>query len=328
MLQTRRHLLAGITTALAIGPGAAVCGLAAETYPSRPIKVILPFATGGQSDTVARLVAERMSAGLGQPMVVENMAGAGGMLASAAVARSAPDGYTLFLANASTLTIAPHLQKGGAARAFAFTPITTVSAFPLVLVVRSAAPYRSLKDLVAAAKANPGKLSFATPGQGTTPHLVTEILKREAGVDVTHVPYKGGAPALNDLLGGQVDMFFEAPSTLLPHVESGKLRALAVTGKARMPALPGVPTVAEEGLPELALESWSAFVAPPDTPAAIVARLHAEALKALKNEEVVAKLRARGFEAMPGSSEALSRMIRDEGRKWGQLIKERNITAE
>jgi tripartite-type tricarboxylate transporter receptor subunit TctC len=328
MKETRRNFLAGMATAMAFGPGALMPARAAETYPSRAIKVVLPFATGGQSDTVARLVVERMSAALGQPMVVENTSGAGGMIAAAAVARAAPDGYTLFLANASTLTITPHFQKGSAARQPAFTPITTVSAFPLVLVVPSSSPYKSLKELVAAAKANPGKLSFATPGQGTTPHLVTEILKREAGIELTHVPYKGGAPALNDLLGGQVDMFFEAPSTLLPHVESGKLRALAVTGKARMSALPGVPTVAEIGMPELTLESWSAFVAPPQTPAAIVARLHEEAMKALKNDEIIAKLRARGFEAAPSSPDELSKMIREESRKWGQLIKERNISAE
>ncbi|MBT2336554.1 tripartite tricarboxylate transporter substrate binding protein [Variovorax paradoxus] len=324
---TMQKLLGGLAIAAAL-TSACSTALAAETYPSRPIKVILPFATGGQSDVVARLIAQRMAVGLGQPLVVENVPGAGGMIAAANVARAAPDGYTLFLANASTLTIAPYLQKRTTIDPATFTPITTVSQFPLVLVVNSNSPYKSLADVIAGAKAKPDKVSFASPGYGTTPHLVGETLMREANITLTHVPYKGGGPALNDLLGGQVDLFFEAPATLLPQIHAGKLRPLAVTSKARMPSLPEVRTVAEQGMPKLTLESWSAFVAPAGTSADIVKRLRVETEKVLKSEDIVNMLRERGFEATSSTPDELARMIRDEGRTWSRLIKERNITVD
>jgi tripartite-type tricarboxylate transporter receptor subunit TctC len=323
MTMTRR-LLGGLFLAATMGSSA----LAAEHYPSKPIRLVLPFAAGGQSDVVARLVAERLAAALGQPLVVDNVAGAGGMIAASTAARAAPDGYTLFLPNASTLTIAPYLQKGAVVNPTTFTPITTVSQFPLVLVVNSASPYKSLADVVQAAKANPDKLSVASPGYGTTPHLVSELLKREAGISLTHVPYKGGAPALNELLAGRIDLYFEAPATLSAHIASGKLRPIAVTSQSRMPSLPDVPTVAQQGLPKLTLESWSAFVAPPNTPAEIVTRLRTELAKVIKSEEIVAKLRERGFDATTSTPDELARMIRDEGRAWSQLIKERGITIE
>ena len=302
--------------------------IAQDTYPSRPIKMILPFATGGQSDVVARLIAARMSTGLGQPIVVENVPGAGGMIAAAAVARAAADGYTIFLPNASTLTIAPYLQKSGKVDPAAFTPITTSTQFPLVLVVNAKSPFKSLADVVAAGKANPGKLNYASPGVGTTPHLIGETFKREAGVDITHVAYKGGAPALNDLLAGTVDLYFEAPATLTQHIAAGKLRALAVTGKTRIQVLPQVPTVTEQGMPKLSLDSWSALVAPPATPANVVARLRIETEKVLKSPDITGKLLELGFEATTSTPDELARMVRDEGRRWAQLIKERNITID
>jgi len=246
---------------------------AANAWPSQPIKLVLPFAAGGQSDVVARIAAERLSSALGQPLVVENVAGAGGMVAASKVARSPADGYTIFLPNASTLTIAPHLQPGSSVTPASFVPIATVSQFPLVLVVNSNSPYKSFQDVIAAAKKKPGGLSFATPGVGTTPHLAGETFSQEAGITLTSVPYKGGAPALNDLLAGQVDLYFEAPATIVPQIQAGKLRPLAVTGKKRMAALPNVPTVAELGFPKLTLESWAAFVAPKGTPQPIIERL-------------------------------------------------------
>lgn len=316
-------LAAALTTLQAV-PSA----LAQDSYPSRPIKMVLPFATGGQSDVVARLIAVRMSTGLGQPIVVENVPGAGGMIAAAAVARAPADGYTVFLANASTLTIAPYLQKGNKVDPTAFTPITTSTQFPLVLVVNAKSPFKSLADVVAAGKANPGKLNYASPGVGTTPHLIGETFKREAGIDITHVAYKGGAPALNDLLAGMVDLFFEAPATLTQHIVAGTLRALAVTGKTRIQALPQVPTVTEQGMPRLSLDSWSALVAPPATPANVVTRLRLETEKVLKSPDIAGKLHEMGFEATTSTPDELSRMIRDEGRRWAQLIKERNITID
>jgi tripartite-type tricarboxylate transporter receptor subunit TctC len=324
MIMTRR-ILGGLLLVTAMtGPA-----IAAEPYPSKAIKVVVPFAAGGQSDVVARLIAERLSAAFGQPLVVENVPGAGGLIAAAAVARAAPDGYTLFLPNASTLTIAPYLQKGGAAVSPSdFTPITTVSQFPLVLVVPSASPYKSLADVVKAAKANPDKLSIASPGFGTTPHLAGEILRRETGITLTHVPYKGGAPALNEVLAGRIDLYFEAPATLSPHILSGKLRPIAVTSRSRMTSFPHVPTAAQQNLPKLTLESWSAFVAPPNTPADVVTKMRTELVKVLKSEDIISKLRERGFEATSSTPDELARMIRDEGRSWSQLIKERNITID
>jgi tripartite-type tricarboxylate transporter receptor subunit TctC len=301
---------------------------AADKYPSQPIKLILPFAAGGQSDVVARTAAERLGSALGQPVIVENIGGAGGMIAAARVARSRPDGYTLLLPNASTLTIAPHVQEGGSSvKPSAFEPIATVSQFPLVLVVNSNSPYKSLADVIAAAKSKPGKLSFASPGVGTTPHLAGETFSQEAGITITHVPYKGGAPAINDLLAGQVDLYFEAPATIVPQIHSGKLRALAVTGKKRVAALPNVPTVAEEGLPKLTMESWAAIVAPKGTPPAIIERLRVEIEKVVKSQDFIRKLEERGFEPLSTSPAELARMINDESVRWGQVVKERHITA-
>ncbi|MFF7399142.1 Bug family tripartite tricarboxylate transporter substrate binding protein [Achromobacter sp. NPDC008082] len=301
---------------------------AADSYPSMPIKLVVPFSAGGQSDIVARLIAERLQSGLGQPVIIENVAGAGGMIAAARVLRADPDGYTLLMPNASTLTIVPYLQKDTPVKPDSFAPISTVSQFPLVLVVNSQSPYQTLKDVVAAAKAAPQALTFATPGYGTTPHLMGELFNREAGIAVTHVPYKGGAPALNDLIAGRVDIFFEAPATVLPYIQTGKLRALAVTGDSRAPLLPDVPTVTAEGMPQLTLASWSAFVAPPGTPPAIIERLRAELDKALKNEDLVKKLQERGYGVITNHPAELAKMIQDEGARWAQLIKDRNITMQ
>lgn len=302
-------------------------GMAADAYPSQPIKLVLPFAAGGQSDVVARIAAERLTSALGQPVVVENVGGAGGMIAASKVARSPADGYTLFLPNASTLTIAPHLQPSSGVTPSSFAPIATVSQFPLVLVVNSKSPYKSLADVIAAAKSKPGKLSFASPGVGTTPHLAGETFSQEAGITITTVPYKGGAPALNDVLAGQVDLYFEAPGTIVPHIQAGKLRALAVTGKKRMAALPNVPTVAEQGFPKLTLESWAAFVAPKGTPPAIIERLRTEIEKVVKSQDFTRKLEERGFEPLSTSPAELARMINEESVRWGQIIKERHITV-
>jgi len=301
--------------------------LAAEPYPSQPIKLVLPFAAGGQSDVVARVAAERLGSALGQPVVVENVAGAGGMIAAAKVARSPADGYTLFLPNASTVTIAPHLQPSSGITPSSFTPIATVSQFPLVLVVNSNSPYKSLADVIAAAKREPGKLSFATPGVGTTPHLAGETFSQEAGITITSVAYKGGAPALNDLLAGQVDLYFEAPATIVSQIQAGKLRPLAVTGKKRLAALPNVPTVAELGFPKVTLESWAAFVAPKGTPATIIERLRTEIEKVVKSPDFTRRLEERGFEPLSTNPAELARMINEESVRWGQIIKDRRITV-
>jgi tripartite-type tricarboxylate transporter receptor subunit TctC len=300
---------------------------AGDPYPSQPIKLVLPFAAGGQSDIIARMVAERLRPALGQPVVVENVAGAGGMIAASRVARAPADGHTLFLPNASTLTIAPHLQTNSDVNASSFEPITTVSQFPLVLVVTSNSPYKSLDEVIAAAKNKPDTISFASPGVGTTPHLAGESLSQEAGISITHVAYRGGAPALNDILGGQVDLYFEAPATIISHIQAGKLRALAVTSKKRMASLPNVPTVTEQGFPNLTLESWSAFVAPKGTPPAIIDRLRSEIEKVVTSDDFGRKLEERGFDPLTMSRAELARMIQADDARWAKVIKERRITV-
>jgi tripartite-type tricarboxylate transporter receptor subunit TctC len=315
-----RHLVA-LFSLMAMGGGA----LAADAYPSKPVKIVLPFAAGAQADSVARIIAERLAVGLGQPVVVENVAGAGGLIAASAVGRAAPDGYTLFIANQSTLAIVPFLQKKPQ---IDFTPITMATSFPLVLVANADAKAKSFAEFVQAAKSNPNGLTYASPGYGTIPHLVGELLKTEGGVNLTHLAYKGSAPAMVDLLGGQVDLLFDAPASLLPQIEAGKLRALVVTSKGRMPLLPNVPTMTEVGLPKLTFESWSAVVAPPGTPREIVARLKVELDKVLKSKDIISNFQGRGFEAITSTPEQLAAAIRDESRTWSQFIKDRHITTE
>lgn len=316
--------LCALTVAAVIMPTGAV---AADAYPSQPIKLVLPFSAGGQSDVIARIAAERLTSALGQPVIVDNVAGAGGMIAAAKAARSPADGYTLFLPNASTVTIAPHLQPSSGVTSASFAPIATVSQFPLVLVVNSNSPYKSLADVIAAAKSKPGGLSVATPGVGTTPHLASETFSQEAGITLTSVAYKGGAPALNDLLAGQVDLYFEAPATIFAQIQAGKLRPLAVTGQKRIVSLPNVPTVAELGFPKLTLESWAAFVAPKGTPVAIIERLRTEIEKVVKSPDFTRKLEERGFEPLSTSPGELVRMINEESVRWEQVIKDRRITV-
>jgi tripartite-type tricarboxylate transporter receptor subunit TctC len=249
------------------------------------------------------------------------------MIAAAKVARSPADGYTLFLPNASTVTIAPHLQPNSGVTAASFAPIATVSQFPLVLVVNSNSPYKSLADVIAAAKSKPGGLSVATPGVGTTPHLASETFSQEAGITLTSVAYKGGAPALNDLLAG-LDLSEDRCGCLEVEIDlAGKLRPLAVTGKKRIVSLPNVPTVAELGFPKLTLESWAAFVAPKGTPVAIIERLRTEIEKVVKSPDFTRKLEERGFEPLSTSPGELVRMIDEESVRWGQVIKDRRITV-
>ena len=300
-------------------------GLAAEPYPTRPIKLVVPFAAGAQADAVARLIAERLGPGLGQPVVVENVAGAGGLIAASAVGRAPPDGYTLFIANQSTFAIVPFLQKKPQ---IDFAPVTMASSFSLVLVTKAGGPFKNFAELTRAAKSNPAGLTIASPGYGTIPHLVGELLKTEAGMHLTHVAYKGSAPAMVDLLGGQVDLLFDAPGALVAQIEAGKLQPLVVTSTARMPRLPDVPTMTEVGLPKLSFRSWSAVVAPPGTPPEIVAKLNTELVKVLQSPEIVNRFRDWGFDATTSTPEQLGTAIREDSRTWSQFLKDHNITVE
>jgi tripartite-type tricarboxylate transporter receptor subunit TctC len=318
-------------TLLAAALAVPLTGALAQTgdYPNKPLRLILPFATGGSSDVIARLFASKLSASLKQPVLVVNAPGAGGMVASQQAASAPADGYTLFYPNQSTLTIAPQVtRKQGPEPWTQFAPVAPVLGFSLVLVAHPSLPANSLKELVQYAKANPDKLNYASPGIGTTPHLVGEVFKREADIRMVHVAYKGGGPAITALLGGEVNLFFEQPLTILPHLKAGTLKALAVTSRQRLPFFPNVPTVTEAGLPGLTLESWSGVVVPLATPRPIVAFLSREIGRILDAPDMQEAIVSRGLEPMKMSPEEFDRLIRADYPRWTAVIKSQNIVAE
>ena len=293
----------------------------ADTYPAKPVRIIVPFAAGGVADLLPRLVGQKLSEKWGQPVVVENKAGASGNIGMAEVARSAPDGYTLGLAPTGNLTVNQFLFKLPFDTAKDLAPITVLATSPNVLVIHPSVPARNFRELVAYAKSNPGALNFASPGEGSGAHLAGELLNLEAGVRTTHVPYKGIAPAVNDLLGGQVQMMFAGISTVLQHVKSGKLVAIAIASPRRSAQLPDVPTVAESGLAGFDVTSWYGLVARAGTPPDIVAKIHRDAVEALSSEDVRAKLSGLGLEPLGNSPAEFERMIADESRKWGDIVR-------
>jgi tripartite-type tricarboxylate transporter receptor subunit TctC len=308
----------------------ALCGVAlAQNFPTRTVTLTVGFAPGGGTDTAARIVAKKLTEDLGQSVVVENHAGAGGNIAAQQIATAPPDGYTIHLSSVGPLTVAPAMVKDlpyDVKRDIA--PITMGVMFPNVFVVNAAVPAKTLAELVAMAKAKPGELTYASSGVGGAGHLSGELFKQRAGIDMIHVPYKGGGPAMTDLLGGRVTMYPAVPSTALPHVESGKLRALAVTGLARLPTMPNVPTVAESGYPGFEATNWYAFVAPAKTPKEILDFWNRELVKVLKDPEVRAELAKHGLEPMPGTREELARYIQKETETWARVVRSANIKAD
>ncbi|MFN9805716.1 MAG: Bug family tripartite tricarboxylate transporter substrate binding protein [Betaproteobacteria bacterium] len=304
-------------------------GAAAQSYPSKPIRLVVPFPPGGVADLLARPLAERMSAALGQPVVIENRAGATGTIAGAAVATAAADGYTLLFGTTNEIAMSPTLFKSlpyDPTRAFA--PVSPVAEFPNVLVVGPQLGLASLQDLIAFARTNPGKLTFASSGTGSTNHLTAELFQQIAGVKVTHVPYKGGGPALADLLGGHVDAMFATLPSAMAHIRSGKLRALAVTGERRSPALPDVPTAGEAGARGLVVMTGNGVLAPAGTPAAVIERLQREVKAAIAVDAVRERYATAGAEPMTLTPEQFRDLIaRDYGR-WARLIKDNGISAE
>jgi tripartite-type tricarboxylate transporter receptor subunit TctC len=282
----------------------------AQSYPAKPITMLAGFAAGGSVDTVARIVAKRLADGLGQNVVVDNKAGAGGVVATQQLARSAPDGYTILLAAMGSLAVSPHLVPNiGYDPLRDLAPITMAVAFPNVIVVHPSLPARTLADFVQLAKASPGKITYGTSGIGGTGHLAGEMFALTAGIDIVHVAYKGGAPAMQDLLGGQIPAVVGTPITSLPHIKSGKIRALATTGATRARIMPDVPTVAESGYPGFEAINWYAYVAPARTPPEIIARLNREIGAVLNAPEVREQLDQHGVEARPGSSAELAKYM-------------------
>jgi tripartite-type tricarboxylate transporter receptor subunit TctC len=297
-------------------------GATAQTYPAKPIRLVVPFPAGGTTDILAREVGQRLSASLGQPVVIDNRPGAAGNIGSELVAKSAPDGYTLLMATVGTHAINPSLYaKLPYDHVADFAPVILVASVPNVLEVTPSLPVNSVADLIKLAKEKPGQINFASSGSGTSIHLSGELFKTMAGVDMTHVPYKGSAPALADLIGGQVQVMFDNLPSSLAQIKAGKLRAIAVTSAQRAPALPNVPTIAESGLPGFEASSWFGVVAPAGTPPAIVARLNADLNQWLQTPDAKEKLLAQGAAAAGGSPEQFAAHIRAETEKWAKVVK-------
>lgn len=321
----RRTCLAIATTLLA---AAAFTPAAAQDWPPKATTMVVGFAAGGAADVAARLIARKLQDNLGRTVVVENRAGAGGNLAHQHVAKAPADGSVILLGSVGPLTVAPHMMNVGYDPQKDLAPLTMGVSFPNVLVVHSGVGVRTLAEFIAKAKARPGTLDFASTGNGSASHLAGELLNQMAGIDTVHIPYKGGAPALQDLLGGRVAAYYSTPATAAPHIEAGKLVPLATTGLVRSPFMPTIPTIAESGFAGFSATNWYAFVAPGKTPPAILERWNAELVKALNAPEVKAELDKHGLTPAPGSREALARTIAAESRAWGQLVRQRNIKPE
>lgn len=325
---SRKQLAIGWGTLLlaaVLVPGAVT---AQPAYPSKTVSVVVPYSPGGTTDIIARLTAQYIGTSMGKTFVVDNRAGGSGTIAMGLVAKAAPDGYTL-LANEMTQTVVPGLFPK-----LSFDPIKDLTAIsiiaeaPYVLVVNSNVPANTLRELVAYAKANPGKLNYASGGAGSGPHIAGELLKSVAGIDMTHVAYKGSGPAVQDLLGGQVDVLITAAPTVASQMGSGRIRALAVAHKKRITLLPDVPTAAEAGFPGFTIANWFGLAAPRGTPPAIVNQLHAEVLKMLAKPEVREKLIAAGAEPVGMGPAEAARHVEAEAKRWGELIVKAGIKSE
>ena len=307
---------------------AATANAQAQAYPSKPIRWIVPFPPGGSTDILARVVGQKLTESWGQQVIVENRGGAGGTLGAAEAARSPADGYTLLMGaihHTIATSVYPKLpydfQKD-------FAPITVVAIVPNVLVVNPSVPAKSTKELIAYAKANPGKLTYGSAGMGTAHHLIGELFNLRAGVEIVHVPYKGSAPAVADLIGGQVSMMYDTVASCLPHVKSGKLRPLAVATAKRSSALPDVPTIAESALPGFEVTTWFGALAPAKTPPEIVAKLNAEMVKILAMPDVRKRLLEAGAEPVGNTPGEMAAQIKRETEEFGKIVKQAKITAE
>jgi tripartite-type tricarboxylate transporter receptor subunit TctC len=318
-------LQALVATSLGGMPGLAQ---AQPTYPAKPVKVLVGFTPGGAVDLVARTVGQAMGSGLGQPMIVENKPGAGTNIAMKALIEAPADGYTLML-TANSLAANPSLFQPApfdAERDVA--PVALVGRVPVVIATNAASPYANVAKLLEAAKGKPNSIGYGTPGNGSTPHMAVEFFTRAAGIDLLHVPYRGGSQALTDVLGGQLSLVAVNALEALPHVRSGKLRVLAVLSPNRSPILPDVPTMAESGFPGFEASVWYGFIAPAATPKPVIARLHAEVQKALQSAEVRDRLAAAGGEVLPGSTDQFAALIRSERIRYEKLVREANIKPD
>ncbi len=312
--------LARIAALAFAGLGIACGGAAhARDFPAKPVRIVVPFPPGGGADALARILQLSLTKMWGQPVIVENKPGASGHIGADLVANSGPDGYTLLMSSTASLTERNFAQ---------FAPVTLVSASPYVVIANPKVPAKDVRELIAYARKNPGKLSFGSSGSGAASHLSAELFKSMAGIDMLHVPYKGTGQAVTDLLAGQIDLMFAPAQAVMAHVQAGKLNALAVTGAKRSAFFPDLPTVAESGVPGYAAVGWFGLLAPANTPPAIVARIAADANKALAEPDVKLKLQIVGAEASGDTPWEFARFIREDQAKWAKLMKERGIVAQ
>jgi tripartite-type tricarboxylate transporter receptor subunit TctC len=298
----------------------------AQEFPTKPIRLIVPFPPGGPNDTIARVVGQRMGELLGQPLVIENRAGAGGITGTDAVVKAEGDGYTIAITSAGALAISTSLaEKVPYDSTRDLKAITLVAKVPEMLVVATSVPAKDMKELVALARGKPGALNFASSGPGSMPHLAGELLKLTTGIDIVHVPYRGAAPAVNDIIGQQVHMVFLDLPVLLPQVQAGKVRPIVIGATARVPAAPDVPTSVEAGYPDIQAENWYGMVAPATTPPAIIAKLHKAAVDAMKSPGVKEKLASQGATLVGDTPEEFAAFIKSEIVKWTKVVREANV---
>lgn len=317
-----QHIGRGVTTLMVAGLLGAVPGLAsAQNFPEKPIKIVVGFPPGGGSDLMARSLGDRLSTALKQPVIVENKPGAGSSIAASYVAQSKPDGYTILFAQAANMGIAPALRPNlNYDPIKSFAPITRLASAPLVIVGPSTLQAKSLKELIAMAVAKPGALSYGSPGAGTAGHLAGEMFASEAKVKIVHVPYKGQAAAITDMIGGRIEMYFSTLAVVKPHVEGGKIRAFAVTSSDRSPAFPNVPTVAEQGVKGFEIENWYGLAAPAGTPPAVINVLNREVLKILKDPKMVEDLSKEGGIIRPDTPEQFAKFLAADVPRWKKIV--------
>jgi tripartite-type tricarboxylate transporter receptor subunit TctC len=317
MRTTRGWIVATLLLAASVQP------LPAQEYPEKTIRLIVPYTPGGTADMLARTIGQKLSASMGQQVIVDNRPGAGGNIGADLAAKAAPDGYTLLVGTVATHAINPSLYPNMPYNAEKdFAPIILMVTLPNVLVVNPSLPVHSVKELIAIAKSKPGELAFASSGNGTSLHLSGELFKKMTGVDMIHIPYKGSAPAVTDLVGGQVQLMFDNLPSSLQQIKAGKLRALAVTGPRRSPVLPDLPTLSESGLAGFSITSWFALYAPAGTPAKILSKLNKAAAQAIASKELREQWMAQGLEPAGGTAEQLAEFRRIEAPKWEKLIRE------
>lgn len=328
MFTSRKKSLVRQAVALCLAAGCTAT-LAQAAYPSKPVRLIVPYPAGGTTDIIARLTAHQLTERLKQPFVVENRAGASGAIGAQAVAQSAPDGYTLVMGTASSHGINSAVQKSLPYDAVKdFAPVTVVASTPNIIIANNNVPVKTLADLLALAKAQPGKINFGSTSPGGSPHMSAELLKMMTGTDMMHVPYKGAAPMLSDLLGGQVQIGFDNLPSSIAFVRSGKARALAVTTAQRWPGAPDIPTVAESGVPGYEVSGWFGLLAPAGTPKEVLHRLQAAVAEAVRTPEVAKQLRDLGAEPVANSPEAFAKDIGNDVRKWRDVVKTTGVKLE